>query len=421
MKKYLLSFFMLVVALHAGAQMQWEEYDRWEVYGSWDGTTATEFKGSGTQADPYLIESPANLAYLATAVTKEEGFEGKYFKQTANLDLGNFEWQPIGSTKYKSYPFKGHYDGDNHVILNLKITEDWYSVALFSKIEAGSLKNLGIVSGKIAVKKVSAASLCSSASKGAVIENCFNLIDISSEELSVSGITYGSASKESCVIRRCYNQGNLTGGSDVSGIVHGFRSITDCYNSGSLTITGTGYGKVCGIGNGGFAGATITNCYNACSMNATNGKAYNMTATSKNVTCTNCYFNKEKNSFEGTDSGNAGCTPLSDAEMKSGKAWSGFDTEIWSFKAGAYPTLKQQGTTANEVVEVAPAYEIQVAGNVITIKGELAGSLIHLISLTGRMAAQLTATSNEVQLTAPVAGCYVVSVNGIGSQKVIVR
>ena len=107
--------------------------------------------------------------------------------------------------------------------------------------------------------------------------------------------------------------------------------------------------------------------------------------------------------------------------MKSGKAWSGFDTEIWSFKAGAYPTLKQQGTTANEVVEVAPAYEIQVAGNVITIKGELAGSLIHLISLTGRMAAQLTATSNEVQLTAPVAGCYVVSVNGIGSQKVIVR
>ncbi|MDD7723084.1 MAG: DUF6383 domain-containing protein, partial [bacterium] len=254
-----------------------------------------------------------------------------------------------------------------------------------------------------------------------VIENCFNLIDISSEELSVSGITYGSASKESCVIRRCYNQGNLTGGSDVSGIVHGFRSITDCYNSGSLTITGTGYGKVCGIGNGGFAGATITNCYNACSMNATNGKAYNMTRTSKNVTCTNCYFNKEKNSFEGTDSGNAGCTPLSDAEMKSGKAWSGFDTEIWSFKAGAYPTLKQQGTTANEVVEVAPAYEIQVAGNVITIKGELAGSQIHLISLTGRMAAQLTATSNEVQLTAPVAGCYVVSVNGIGSQKVIVR
>ena len=394
MKKYLLSFFMLVVALHAGAQIQWEEYDRWEVYGSWDGTTATEFKGSGTQADPYLIESPANLAYLATAVTKEEGFEGKYFKQTANLDLGNFEWQPIGSTKSKSYPFKGHYDGDNHVILNLKITEDWYTVALFSKIEAGSLKNLGIVSGKIAVKKVSAASLCSSASKGAVIENCFNLIDISSEELSVSGITYGSASKESCVIRRCYN-------------------------SGSLTITGDG--KVCGIGNGGFPGATITNCYNACSMNATNGKAYNRTRTSKNVTCTNCYFNKEKNSFEGTDSGNAGCTPLSDAEMKSGKAWSGFDTEIWSFKAGAYPTLKQQGTTANEVVEVAPAYEIQVAGNVITIKGELAGSQIHLISLTGRMAAQLTATSNEVQLTAPVAGCYVVSVNGIGSQKVIVR
>ena len=420
MKKYLLSFIMLVVALHAGAQLQWEEYDLWEVNGSWDGTTATEFKGSGTQADPYLIESPANLAFLATAVTKEEGFEGKYFKQTANLNLGNCEWQPIGSvSKTRSYPFKGHYDGDNHVIHNLTITQDWGSVALFSGIEAGSLKNLGIVSGKIAVSKSSAASLCHSASKGTVIENCFNLIDITSEEGTVSGITYGSASRESCTIIRCFNQGNLTSTSNVEGIVHGFRSITDCYNTGSLTSTATG--KVCGIGRGGFEGATITNCYNAASMNVADGEAYNMTAYSNKVTCTNCYFNKEKNSFEGTESGNTGCTPLSDAEMKSGKAWSGFDTEIWSFKAGAYPTLKQQGTTANEVVEVAPAYEIQVAGNVITVKGELAGSQIHLISLTGRVAAQQTATSNKVQLTAPVAGCYVVSVNGIGSQKVIVR
>ena len=42
-----------------------------------------------------------------------------YFLQTADIDLKNQEWVPIGNT---SNPFTGNYNGGNHTISGLKIT-----------------------------------------------------------------------------------------------------------------------------------------------------------------------------------------------------------------------------------------------------------------------------------------------------------
>ena len=56
----------------------------------WDGTSNKTFGGSGTQADPYLISTPEQLAGLAerTNVDKED-FAGQYFKLTADIYLTN--------------------------------------------------------------------------------------------------------------------------------------------------------------------------------------------------------------------------------------------------------------------------------------------------------------------------------------------
>ena len=64
---------------------------------AWDGTTVSEsLKGEGTAEKPYLIETGADLAFLAKTVNEGEAYEGKYFTQTADIDLGNKEWTPIG-------------------------------------------------------------------------------------------------------------------------------------------------------------------------------------------------------------------------------------------------------------------------------------------------------------------------------------
>ncbi len=96
----------------------------------WDGTTDTEWLGSGTETDPYLISTPEELAGLAEAVKDSNTFAGQYLKLTADIYLNNEatpdslkrEWPIIGiyvsayGYPYEKKPFCGHFDGDNHII-----------------------------------------------------------------------------------------------------------------------------------------------------------------------------------------------------------------------------------------------------------------------------------------------------------------
>ena len=89
---------------------------------AWDGTTvSTALTGEGTAEKPYLIATAADLAFLAKTVNEGEAYVGKYFTQTADIDLGNKEWTPIGTT---AKPFKGVYDGCNKNITGLYITNN---------------------------------------------------------------------------------------------------------------------------------------------------------------------------------------------------------------------------------------------------------------------------------------------------------
>jgi len=90
----------------------------------WDGTTATAPEGTGTMADPFKIASAENLAWLGAAVedpTLYEQIKGKYFLQTADIDLNGQTMKAIGS-KYNLLggvgTFSGVYDGGNFTITN---------------------------------------------------------------------------------------------------------------------------------------------------------------------------------------------------------------------------------------------------------------------------------------------------------------
>ena len=60
----------------------------------WDGTLATWTNGNGTENNPYLIESAAQLAYLAYYVNNDNPSSGKYWKLTTDVNLNSLQWTP---------------------------------------------------------------------------------------------------------------------------------------------------------------------------------------------------------------------------------------------------------------------------------------------------------------------------------------
>ena len=111
------------------------------------------FKGSGTEADPYLIETAADLIALSDSVNFETDIDavkhfgtkyaGVYFKQTAAINLNGYLFPPIGGSDDR-IRFGGIYDGNNKIISNLTVesTVDGYA-GLFGAVDTtGVLKNV---------------------------------------------------------------------------------------------------------------------------------------------------------------------------------------------------------------------------------------------------------------------------------------
>ena len=114
---------------------------------TWDGSTkATTFSwGQGTAEKPYLIADGAELAYLAQQVNDGTTYEGQYFQLASDIDLGNNEWTPIGTTENS---FRGIIDGAGHTIANAKITisslpdQTYESYGIFGSIGGGNSRTI---------------------------------------------------------------------------------------------------------------------------------------------------------------------------------------------------------------------------------------------------------------------------------------
>ena len=118
--------------------------------------------GDGSKTNPYEIATAEQLAKLARDVNNgntPQAFLGKYFKLTADIDLSDGIWMPIG--KYYNYGndngnnrlFFGKFDGNGHVIKNMHIqwegTEARSAWGLFSTLQGASSTNLTTVTNLI--------------------------------------------------------------------------------------------------------------------------------------------------------------------------------------------------------------------------------------------------------------------------------
>ena len=109
----------------------------------WSDNAATAFAGgSGTEADPYQIETEAQLAKLSKDVAGGEKYIGKYFRLEKDLDLSAHCWTPIGLHRWKesgetiTRSFGGYFDGNDKKISGMIVDQrnDQYCGGLFGNI-----------------------------------------------------------------------------------------------------------------------------------------------------------------------------------------------------------------------------------------------------------------------------------------------
>ena len=111
------------------------------------------FSGSGTEEDPYLLETAGDFTALASLVNGGESFGGCTFAMTGDVTLPD-GWTPIGALAPGSAdgdggknlrPFSGTLDGDGNLL-----TLPAGSLPLFGYVRGASVRNLSVYGERIA-------------------------------------------------------------------------------------------------------------------------------------------------------------------------------------------------------------------------------------------------------------------------------
>ena len=242
------------------------------------GTFNTPMTGSGTESDPYQISTAAQLKRFRDIVNGTGGQtqnRGAYAVLTANIDLNNEPWTPIGNyTEGNQIYYEGTFDGGGHTISGLNVTGEFVYAGLFGTVKDGTIKSL-TVAGKVSPSNSQCivGGIVGYASN-AVIKNCSNHCSVTGRITSIIGGIAGFNS--SGAIIDCYNVGTISDinyAEAIGGIVgSNSGTISNCYNVGTVS-NDTSVGEIAGHNNG-----TVENCYylagtnlNAVGQNNSNG------------------------------------------------------------------------------------------------------------------------------------------------------
>ena len=139
----------------------------------WDGTATEEVVPNAEGI--YEISTGAQLAWLAQQVNSKNVFSGETVMLTADIDLDEQEWTPIGKNFRKNgKSFQGTFDGNGHIVTGLKISSgNADNVGLFGPIYGSKaiVKNL-IVEGDVNVPNRSTIGGIVADNSGGTVQNC---------------------------------------------------------------------------------------------------------------------------------------------------------------------------------------------------------------------------------------------------------
>lgn len=115
-------------------------------------TVKMQMEGSGSEQDPFLVSTAADLQTLYSMVKEGNSLEGVFIRMTDDIELPA-DWDPIGvlkdgatgsNTGKNVLPFSGTFDGDGHTI-----TVPENGKPLFGYVRNAAIRNLQIYGTKI--------------------------------------------------------------------------------------------------------------------------------------------------------------------------------------------------------------------------------------------------------------------------------
>ena len=315
-----------------------------ETVDTWDGKTiAGGFAaGDGTQDDPFQIETAAQLAHFAKTVNEGEAYLYKYIVLTADIDLANKEWTPIGN---HSNPFKGNFNGDNHTVTGMQISGELDRVGLFGEC---TKHNVNSAIKNITVKD---SVICGINFVGAIvgyaeeinIENCRSIGNTINGKTDVGGICGKIGGYSVGKVSQCYNSSKVTGRGRVGGIAGMGGIAENCLNTGEIMIINKAYqsagGGIFGIFDDTTASASITACVNLGKVSGGEsfGGIVGRTDSESTGHISNCYYNMD------AITGGFGAGTALTAGQLCGALPEGFDSANW--KEGSVDTSNAVATS----------------------------------------------------------------------------
>lgn len=294
--------------------------------------------GSGTETDPYIIETAEQLDAVRNNLRASYRLNADIeFTEADFAEGGKFYnegkgWIPINN-------FSGTFDGNGHVIRNIVINGSTSYTGFFGSCGSNAkIMNMGIENGKI---------------KG---------------DYYVGGIVGGS---HNCIIEKCYYAGTVNGNSYIGGIVGWCEKgsiVKNCYNTASLTDNSDLKGGIVGwLGEG-----EISNCYNVGNINKNNGSG-EIAGINNKGSITNCYYIEAQLPGVGSGTDTAIACSMNDFSLQSTFAGFDFDT-VWAINENGeyrFPILRGMpndvtfGRTEN-FTDFAGGYGIKSSPYIIT-------------------------------------------------------
>lgn len=256
---------------------------------AWDGTVATGFaRGSGTSSNPYIIETPQQLAYLAQSVNNGNSFAyDPYIHLAADINLGNISWTPIGTD---TGWFEGNFVGNGYTISGLLLDKcDLQYLGLFGNFY-GQASNVNII-GTVNCGSLSNTITYVGLFAGKNYTGTVNNVQVSGS-VSISGSTKliqvgGFTGHNSGSIQNCSANVNVTVNSTSSdasclgGGLIGQQSgeLSNSWSAGSVTLNTSGSGGAGGLCGGFSSGGddtsfnnSIINCYSLSNVSTSGSK-----------------------------------------------------------------------------------------------------------------------------------------------------
>ncbi len=263
--------------------------------------------GLGTAAYPYQISTADQLKLFRDIVNgtgDQAQNRGAYAVLTANIDLKNEEWTPIGignGTENNGatidFPYSGTFDGNGHTISGLNVNYRNKNGGLFCYVMNATIKNL-TVAGSVTHSSGDGVAYggivgCADSS---TIENCTNRCTVTGNWYA-GGIVGWSTDSD---IIGCANFGNISspsfsggicgkigGENDAAGID---ATIRDCYNVGM--VSGNYAGGITGQSDSEDIDILIANCYNVGSLHGSTNTGEIIGDLSGPICTTidNCYY-----------------------------------------------------------------------------------------------------------------------------------